>query len=63
MQQLVVALIVAAAALYALWHFMPARWRQGLVARLGLNPRVGQTGGCHDCDDCGACAPPDVHKK
>ncbi len=62
MQQVVVALIVAVAALYALWHFMPARWRQSLAARLGLGAGVGQ-GGCHDCGGCNACPPPGIKKK
>ena len=57
MQQLVVVLIVAAAALYALWHFMPARWRLSAARRLGLGARAAQAGSCHACDDCGSCAP------
>ncbi len=63
MQQLVVALIVLVAALYAVWHFLPARWRQRLVMRAGLNPRIGQAGSCDDCDECGACEPSNTAKK
>ncbi len=62
MQQVVVALVVAVAALYALWHFMPARWRRSLAARLGLGAGAGQ-GGCHDCGGCNACPPPGIKKK
>lgn len=58
MQQFVIVLVVAVAALYALWHFMPARWRLALARRLGLGARAAQAGSCHACDDCGACAAP-----
>ena len=65
MQQIIVVLIVVAAALYALWHFMPARWRLSAARRLGLGARAAQAGSCHDCDDCGSCAPSprNMHKK
>ena len=56
-QQLGVALIVGLAALYAAWHFMPARWRRALAARLKLGQGAAG-GGCHACDDCAGCAPP-----
>ena len=60
MQQIIVVLIVVAAALYALWHFMPARWRLSAARRLGLGARAARAaraGSCHACDDCGTCAP------
>ncbi|QTD47038.1 hypothetical protein [Ottowia testudinis] len=57
MQQLIVGLMVAGAALYALWHFMPVRWRRAVARRLGVRMTKG---GCHACDDCGACAGPSV---
>ena len=57
MQQVIVAAIVLAALVYAVWAFMPARWRQRLAARLGLGARIANAGSCHSCDDCGACGP------
>ncbi|MCJ0764235.1 DUF6587 family protein [Variovorax terrae] len=72
-QQLAVGLIVLAAALYALWHWMPARWRRALAARLASGSRrlgvqeeqaqrmaaaLGSTPGCGACDSCGSCATP-----
>ena len=53
-QQWMVGLMVGVAALYAAWHFMPARWRRALRVRLKLR-QGGAGGGCHGCDDC---APP-----
>ena len=57
-QQIVVMAAVALAAVYALWHFLPARWRRRTAQRLGLRARVADAGSCHACDDCGACAEP-----
>ena len=54
MQSLIVAVLVALAGLYALWHFLPARWRRRVAARVGL--RAEPAAACHGCDDCGACA-------
>lgn len=58
MQALAVALIVTLAALYVLWRFLPARWRNLSAKRLGLGAGAGQAGHCHACSDCGACATP-----
>ena len=38
-QQIVVGLIVALAALYAIWRWMPARWRRAAAARLAAVKR------------------------
>ena len=59
-QQIVVMAAVALAALYALWHFLPARWRRRAAERLDLSARVADAGSCHVCDDCGACGQPAV---
>ena len=59
-QQLAVGLIVALAALYAAWHFMPARWRRALAGRLGVARRGAASGGCHTCDDCAGCRAPAI---
>jgi hypothetical protein len=42
---------------FAVWRFMPARWRQRLAARLGLGTAVANAGSCHACDDCSGCRP------
>ena len=49
-------LIVAAAALYLVWRWLPARWRQRL--RAGEAPSATDAG-CGACSGCGggACAP------
>ena len=52
-QQIIVALIVLAAALYVAWRYLPARWRE----RLGLAPAPGcgrDDGGCGSCGGCGS---------
>ena len=70
-QQLIVGLIVAAAACYALWRWMPAGWRRGAARRLaagsqraGLVDQAGaeqlaaslaRASGCGACDSCGSC--------
>lgn len=72
-QEIAVAVVVAIAALYAVWYWMPGRWRQRLAARLagaarrlGLRPAsaervaqvVGEAPGCGSCESCGSCATP-----
>jgi len=70
-QQLIVALIVALAALYAVWRWMPARWRRAAAGRLAhgshraglvdaqraeeLAAKLAKSSGCGSCDSCGAC--------
>lgn len=72
-QQLIVALIVAAAAIYAVWRWMPAGWRRGAAHKLAagthraglvdkaradeLAASLSRTSGCGACDSCGSCAP------
>ena len=67
-QQIVVGLIVALAALYAVWRWMPARWRRAAAGRLAagsqraglldtdgarqLEASLGRAGGCAACDSC-----------
>ena len=57
MQSLIVALIVLVALVFTVWRFMPARWRRGAAARLGLglSARAANAGSCHACDDCAGC--------
>ncbi|XAH21684.1 DUF6587 family protein [Xylophilus sp. GW821-FHT01B05] len=72
-QEIVVAVVVAIAALYATWYWMPARWRQRLALRLATNVQrlgvrqagaervaqaVGAAPGCSSCESCGSCATP-----
>jgi hypothetical protein len=72
-QQLIVGLIVAAAAFYAVWRWMPAGWRRGAAQKLAagthragwvdedrakeLAASLARTSGCGSCDSCGSCAP------
>ena len=72
-QQLIVGLIVAAAALYAVWRWMPAGWRRGAARKLAagtqrtglidqtradqLAASLAKTSGCGSCDSCGSCGP------
>lgn len=73
MQNLVVALIVVAAVLFAAWRFVPAAVREPLLlrmagaARAARLPRVAQrldravrvSGGCGSgCGSCGGCPKP-----
>ena len=53
-QEILMGLIVAAAAVYAVWTWMPAAWRN----RLGsLNPSLAHAPVCGACDSgCGTCA-------
>jgi hypothetical protein len=73
-QQLIVGLIVALAAVYAVWRWMPAGWRRSAAStlasgshRAGLVDRqradalaasLAKSSGCGSCDSCGACATP-----
>ncbi|MET0543650.1 MAG: DUF6587 family protein [Variovorax sp.] len=75
-QQIIVGFIVAAAALYAAWRWMPAGWRRGAARRLAagghraglvdearveqLAASLAKTSGCGSCDTCGACGKADV---
>ncbi|MDR6537469.1 DUF6587 family protein [Variovorax soli] len=70
-QQIIVGLIVALAALYAAWRWMPAGWRRAAAARLAsgsqraglvdaqraqqLAASLAKTSGCGSCDSCGSC--------
>ena len=70
-QQIIVALIVALAALYAVWRWMPTRWRRAAAGKLAsgtqraglvdaeraeqLAASLGKSTGCGSCDSCGAC--------
>ncbi|MGJ7507962.1 DUF6587 family protein [Variovorax sp. GT1P44] len=71
-QQIVVALIVVLAAVYAVWRWMPGNWRRAAAARLAagsqraglvdaeraqqLAASLGKTSGCGSCDTCGSCS-------
>ncbi|NMM78552.1 hypothetical protein B2J86_03095 [Acidovorax sp. SRB_14] len=51
-QDCVVGAIVALAALYALWYWMPAALRR----RLGfVRPALAEKSGCGSCSSCGGC--------
>jgi hypothetical protein len=71
-QEIIVGLIVAAAALYAVWRWMPAGWRRAAALRVAagsqraglvdarqagaLAASLGKSSGCGSCDTCGSCA-------
>jgi len=71
-QQIVVALIVALAAIYAVWRWMPGSWRRAAATKLAAgSQRTGlvdaqraqqlaaslrKTSGCGSCDSCGSCS-------
>ncbi|WP_162576204.1 DUF6587 family protein [Variovorax sp. PBL-H6] len=73
-QPIIVGLIVALAAIYALWRWMPAGWRRAAAARLAsgsqraglvdaqrarrLADSLSRTSGCGSCDSCGSCGTP-----
>ena len=73
-QNIVVFLIVAGAALYAAWRWMPAGWRRGAARQVAagsqraglvdaqqadrLAASLAKTSGCGSCDSCGSCATP-----
>jgi hypothetical protein len=70
-QEIIVGLIVALAAFYALWRWMPAPWRRAAAARLAagtqraglvdaeraqqLAASLAKASGCGACDSCGSC--------
>ncbi|BEP47782.1 MULTISPECIES: DUF6587 family protein [Variovorax] len=72
-QQLIVGLIVAAAAFYAVWRWMPAGWRRSAAHKLAagthraglvdqqradqLAASLAKSSGCGSCDSCGSCGP------
>ena len=72
-QQLIVGLIVAAAAFYAVWRWMPAGWRRSAAHKLAAGTHraglvdqeraqqmaasLAKTSGCGSCDSCGSCGP------
>lgn len=61
MQELIVGLIVTAAASYAVWHWLPAAWRKRLG---GVHPSLSQSPGCSACEAaCGGCASADAPAK
>jgi hypothetical protein len=71
-QQIVVGLIVALAAVYAVWRWIPGNWRRAAAARVAagshraglvdagraeqLAASLGKTSGCGACDTCGSCS-------
>ncbi len=60
MQGFIVTLIVLAAAMYAVWYWMPGSWRRALASRLAgrserLAQAVGQAPGCGACKTCSSC--------
>ena len=73
-QNLIVGLIVAFAALYAVWRWMPATWRRAAATRVAagshkaglvdaqraeaLAASLAKSSGCGSCDSCGSCAKP-----
>ena len=53
LQQWMAGIIVALAAAYALWYWLPA----GLRRRLGrMQKKLGENPGCGACSSCGGCA-------
>lgn len=74
LQNLIVAVIVAAALLYAVWYWMPKTWRAGLARRLASGSRraglvdaeraerlasaLAKDTGCGACQQCGPAAEP-----
>jgi hypothetical protein len=78
-QQLIVGLIVAAAAFYAVWRWMPAGWRRSAARKLAagthraglvdqeradqLAASLAKTSGCGSCDSCGSCGPKPTGRK
>jgi hypothetical protein len=73
-QQIIVGLIVALAAFYAVWRWMPAGWRRAAADRLAagsqraglvdaqraqeLAASLANSSGCGACDSCGSCSTP-----
>jgi len=72
-QQIIVGLIVALAAVYAVWRWMPAGWRRAAAARVAsgthraglvdaerarqMADSLAKSSGCGSCDSCGSCGP------
>jgi hypothetical protein len=70
-QEIIVGLIVALAAFYALWRWMPANWRRAAAGKVAagtqraglvdaqraqqLAASLGKASGCGACDSCGSC--------
>jgi|GEM_PF-860743 len=70
-QNIIVALIVGLAALYAVWRWMPASWRRSAAGHVAsgtqraglvneeraqqLAATLAKTSGCGSCDSCGSC--------
>jgi hypothetical protein len=54
-QDITVGAIVALAAGYAAWYWLPAALRKRLGA---LRPGLGKAPSCGSCSDCGGCASP-----
>ncbi|ART55781.1 hypothetical protein CBP36_05225 [Acidovorax carolinensis] len=54
-QDIAVGAIVALAAGYAAWYWLPATLRKRLGA---LRPGLGEAPSCGACSDCGGCAAP-----
>ncbi|MGO4390162.1 DUF6587 family protein [Variovorax sp. M-6] len=70
-QEVLVGLIVALAALYAIWRWMPGSWRRAAAGRVAagtqraglvdaeraerLATSLGKASGCGSCDSCGSC--------
>lgn len=55
LQQWIAGLLVALAAAYALWYWLPA----GLRRRLGrVQKKLGEKPGCGACSSCEGCAAP-----
>lgn len=63
-QNIVVALIVAAAALSLIWRYLPARWRRK-AAQVHPALAPGQGSGCGGCSACGgdSCSDTDTRKR
>ncbi len=75
-QQLIVGLIVALAALYAVWRWMPSAWRRSAAQKLAagshraglvdqaradaLAAALAKSSGCGSCETCGACGKADA---
>ena len=70
-QQIIVGLIVALAAVYTLWRWMPAGWRRAAAGKVAagsqraglvdaqraraLAASLAKSSGCGSCDSCGSC--------
>ena len=62
MQNLIVALIVAAAVAYAAWRFTPVTLKSKLARMLGVSEerakKMSSAGVCGSCSSCKACSIP-----